>query len=735
MTLRNLSLGDRRPTARLAAILTSALAAGLLGPAPAKAQAPALGPEFQVNTYTTGHQSYPAVAAVGSDHFVVAWDSVGQDGDQLGVFARLYDHDGAALTAELPVNAYTTGSERLPAVAATTGGGFVVVWQQENGQDGSGSGIFGQLFDGAGTPDGSQFPVNAFTTSVQEEPRVAADGSGNFVVVWQSFSEDANGFAIVARRFDANGSPLSGDIVVNQYTSGNQMHPDVAMRSSGEFVVVWESPGQDGDMEGIFARRFDAAGSPVSSEIPVNAWTTGRQQAPSVALIGSGEFAVVWQSQQDGDGNSIRGRAFDAANVPIVDELAINTFTTGDQEAPRIAVSNDGDILIAWESVGQEGGGSGDRGVFARRFGGDGPPGQEFPLNVHTAANQSRAALAFAPDGQFLAAWQSIAQDSGTSFGIFARRGGFPEARALSVDERASTGSSNVNGVLEVGETVAIDPTWRNASMSSLPLEGAAGLLGLNLPVYTILDSTADYGTIAPDAETSCLDATADCYEMRIDGGPRPAAHWDATFEEQLSEGVGKTWTLHVGESFADVPTSNIFYAFVENIFHNGVTAGGACGGYCPASATLRKQMAVFVLKALEGPFYVPPPATGVFNDVPVNDPFAPWIEELYHRGAVAGCAAPGGPNYCPDDPVLRQQMAVFLLRTVEDPGYVPPGCTGTFADVTCPSLFADWIEEIAARGVAAGCGGGNYCPTNPTTRGQMAPFLVKTFRLALYGP
>jgi hypothetical protein len=143
--------------------------------------------------------------------------------------------------------------------------------------------------------------------------------------------------------------------------------------------------------------------------------------------------------------------------------------------------------------------------------------------------------------------------------------------------------------------------------------------------------------------------------------------------------------------------------------------------------------MAVFVLKAKEGPGYQPPPASGVFTDVPADNPFAPWIEELFHRGVVAGCG--GGPTYCPDNAVLRQQMSVFLLRTEFGSSYVPPACTGVFGDVPCPGLFTDWIEDLAARGIAAGCGGGNFCPTNPNTRGQMAVFLTKTFGLVLYGP
>src|SRR5207245_2201926 len=142
----------------------------------------------------------------------------------------------------------------------------------------------------------------------------------------------------------------------------------------------------------------------------------------------------------------------------------------------------------------------------------------------------------------------------------------------------------------------------------------------------------------------------------------------------------------------------------------------------------LRKQMAVFVLKAKEGASYVPPACAGTFTDVPCPGPFTDWIEELFNRGVVAGCGA--GPTYCPDNPVLRQQMAVFLLRTLLGSSYVPPACAGIFTDVPCPGTFTDWIEDLFNRGIAAGCGGGNFCPTNPNTRGQMAPFLVKTFGL-----
>ena len=169
------------------------------------------------------------------------------------------------------------------------------------------------------------------------------------------------------------------------------------------------------------------------------------------------------------------------------------------------------------------------------------------------------------------------------------------------------------------------------------------------------------------------------------------------------------------------------FHDFVEKIFRAGITAGCGGGSYCPDEAVTRAQMAVFLLKAEHGSGYVPPPCAGIFGDVTCPSQFANWIEGLHVEGITAGC---GGGNFCPAAPVTRAQMAVFLLKAEHGPGYVPPTCTGVFTDVTCPSAFADWIEQLAAERITGGCGGGNYCPGNPNTRWQMAVFLVKTFHL-----
>ena len=180
---------------------------------------------------------------------------------------------------------------------------------------------------------------------------------------------------------------------------------------------------------------------------------------------------------------------------------------------------------------------------------------------------------------------------------------------------------------------------------------------------------------------------------------------------------------------FLDVPGGQQFYEFVTTLVRNAITVGVGGGNYGVTQDTLRQQMAVFLLKAKYGLCYTPPPCTvAVFTDVPCASGFAPWINELVAEGITGGC---GTGIYCPTSPVLRQQMAVLLLRTFEAPGYAPPACvTATFTDVPCSSNFAPWIYELVARSITAGCGGGIYCPTLPANRGQMATFVVKTFGL-----
>jgi subtilisin family serine protease len=188
-----------------------------------------------------------------------------------------------------------------------------------------------------------------------------------------------------------------------------------------------------------------------------------------------------------------------------------------------------------------------------------------------------------------------------------------------------------------------------------------------------------------------------------------------------------------IGTVFVDINRGFWAKSWIESLYRNGVTSGCARNPltYCPGGLVTRDQMAVFLLRSKEGGTYTPPPCTvKPFNDVEINNTFCPWIKELAARGITNGC---GNGNYCPGNPVTRDQMAKFLLTALEGSSYTPPACTESFSDVSPSSAFCPYIQELAARGITNGCGNGRYCPGNPVSRDQMAKFLVTTFRLPIF--
>src|SRR5207253_3325386 len=111
-------------------------------------------------------------------------------------------------------------------------------------------------------------------------------------------------------------------------------------------------------------------------------------------------------------------------------------------------------------------------------------------------------------------------------------------------------------------------------------------------------------------------------------------------------------------QRFADVPPSNIFYAFIEQMAVLGITQGCGGGTCCPPQPVTREQMAAFIIRAL-GVINPPPPAQQRFVDVPPSNIFYASIEQMALRRITVGCTN-NPPNYCPGDPVTRGQMAAF---------------------------------------------------------------------------
>ena len=306
----------------------------------------AQGPDFVVNTYTFRWQYDPSVGIDDSGNFVVVWNNTFGSGIQ-GTFGQRYDASGQRRGRQFQVrdSADGSGGTEAPSVAVAPTGEYLVVWQENVGGP-SPSNVLGQRFDAAGDPVGAAFRVNDATTTIDRarRPTVDVDGSGNFVVVW-----DADLFPrrVLGRRFSSGGTPLGAEFQVNANSAGDPAWAAVASGRDGSFVVAWELAQTPAG--GIVARRFDASGMPVGGDL-----TVGSGQRPAIDVDADGDFAVAWSGPNGSDADVFAAR-FPSSGGPAGPTFRVNTYTTGAQAFPRIASDPAGNFVVAWLSDGQHG--------------------------------------------------------------------------------------------------------------------------------------------------------------------------------------------------------------------------------------------------------------------------------------------------------------------------------------------------------------------------------------------
>ncbi len=410
----NLSLGcsNTKLLMTAAPILFLILQAPLLSAQPT-------GPEFQVNTYEASDQSFADVAMDAAGNFFVVWSSFKQDGDKWGIYGQRYGTNGNPIGLELQVNTHTSSNQIRPSIAMNGSGDFVVVWWSLN-QGGDDYDIYGQRFEATANPLGSEFMVNSHSAGTQRDASIAIDESGNFIVTWASLGQDGDGWGVYGQWYDDAGSPIGPEFQVNTYFTSHQSAPSVAMNGAGNYVIVWQSLGQDGDGSGVYGQRYDATGYTAGPEFRINTYTANYQSDPSVAMDETGNFVVAWQSfEQDGDSDGIYGQRYDNTGNPAGTEFRINTYEWDIQRTPSIAADGSGNFTVAWQSKGQEGQ---HFGVFGRQYDNAGMPlDLEFQVNTYTTDNQWNASIAMDAAGNFVIVWQSFEQD-GSGGGIYGQR-------------------------------------------------------------------------------------------------------------------------------------------------------------------------------------------------------------------------------------------------------------------------------------------------------------------------
>jgi hypothetical protein len=288
----------------------------------------------------------------------------------------------------------------------------------------------------------------------------------------------------------------------------------------------------------------------------------------------------------------------------------------------------------------------------------------------------------------------------------------------LTVTDAHCTGTGGGQAEITVGLPVARPDV-------TAPKDAAIGASGLSASVAAHDGSTYSWNVVG-----GSLAAGQGSDSVLFDAGD-PGTTMLVEVTETNTTCVSPLAEARVQVDFVDVPPTHIFHDFVNTIARDGVTAGCGAGGYCPDNANTRAQMAVFLLKSKYGLTHVPPPATGtVFHDVPITNPFAAWIEELSALGVTGGCGAGNYCPAAPVTRAQMAVFLLKTLEgsSYAPPpasgtvfGDVP---AGAFAAAWIEDLYVRGVTGGCQASPLL------YCPNNTVTRGQMAVFLTKTFGL-----
>jgi calcineurin-like phosphoesterase family protein len=303
-----------------------------------------------VNDISDGNQVQPRIGMRPTGDFTVVWqDSSRVPGVSYDLRTRSFYHHGCERLPPSRVSAISEGVQTAPAMAIDAQGGYVVTWQDD--ADGNGRyEILARRYNADGSTRFGDIRVNSVSSGQQIRPAVAVDAVGNFVVVWEDDSNGNGVMQIHARGFRADGTVRFSQRTVNVVSAGQQLRPKIAMSSAGDFVVAWEDDSQPPHgMFNVYARVYNADGSPKTGAFRVNATAAGQQRKPAVAM-GQGQFLVAWEDsvsvRQSAD---IKYRGLDLDGAPVIGEDFISTTTNGPQRAPAVTVDQSGTFYVAWE--------------------------------------------------------------------------------------------------------------------------------------------------------------------------------------------------------------------------------------------------------------------------------------------------------------------------------------------------------------------------------------------------
>ena len=390
------------------------------------------GGEYPIAGLLAGDQVYPQITLNSSGGYLVWQDNV-TDGDGFGISARRINANLSGSFGVFRVNERAAGDQESVRAALLKDGGAVFVWQ--GGSPGF-QHVYARFLKGDGTFATGDLSVNTYTNNHQIDPALTVLADGNVVMTWSSYGQDGSVYGVYAQRFSAAGGKVGPEFQVNQSSSLSQRSPSAAALADGGFALVWvgeratTAPISPAGLivltnstfrytADIFGRTFNEDGSPRGDEFRVS---TGIDPCanPVVSVSSNGGMVVAWSQKGMANTNSwdIFARGLDSSAQPINAAVQVNSYTYGDQFAPKIA-SVGSDYMVVWTSLAQDGS---REGVFGRFLSASGDPvGNEVLVNTTTLSQQMHPAIASDGSSRFLVVWTSFIGGN-TSFDLLAQR-------------------------------------------------------------------------------------------------------------------------------------------------------------------------------------------------------------------------------------------------------------------------------------------------------------------------
>jgi Ca2+-binding RTX toxin-like protein len=381
---------------------------------------PFFGPEFVVNTTTTGFQGNPSITGLADGKFVAVWVDTDNIGGFETITAQQYSADGSKFGGEFIVNGNQVSDATEPTVTALEDGRYVVAWTNTSAVDagdGSGASVKARIFNADGSSAGNEFFINQVTQLEQVDVSISALADGGFAASW-THDFGSNDFDIRGRVFNADGTPRADEFVID-----NSLLPEFESSTTGlaggGFVTVWTDFGGGGETDGsgshIRAQIFDAAGNKLGIEFVVNSATLGDQFEPTVTALTNGGFAVAWTRDFDDNDTDAIIRIFGANGTPQGSDFFVDGDFNTDEGKVSMTALADGNLFVTWRDAGSAGDTDGS---FSHINGSiiSGVDGSElsgkFVVNTTTPLEQVNPSVTVLADGRVVVSWTDGSQSS-----------------------------------------------------------------------------------------------------------------------------------------------------------------------------------------------------------------------------------------------------------------------------------------------------------------------------------